>query len=124
MDIQANIRNVISTINYLLFLYSLFLFQFKDFLQLYNQMTETCFRKCVDNINSRKLDPIEMECIDDCSSKFIRFNQRLMGTFMEVQSIIVNQRIKDVEEQQAKLLMESSLDPKKTANVHGISEKT
>ncbi|XP_044749854.1 mitochondrial import inner membrane translocase subunit Tim10 B [Coccinella septempunctata] len=102
MDIQANIRN------------------FKDFLQLYNQMTETCFSKCVDNINSRKLDPNEIDCIEDCSSKFIKFNHRLMGTFMEAQSIIVNQRIKDVEEQQAKLAMENN-DYLANTNVQGLS---
>ncbi|KAL3267104.1 hypothetical protein HHI36_011244 [Cryptolaemus montrouzieri] len=81
MDIESNIRN------------------FKDFLQLYNQMTETCFGKCVDNLNSRILNPNEKECIEDCASKFIKFNHKLMSTFVEVQSLIVNRRMKEVEEQ-------------------------
>lgn len=86
-------------------------------------MTETCFSKCIDNINSRKLDPNEILCIEDCSSKFIKFNHRLMGTFVEVQNVIVNQRIKDVEEQQAKLAMVNA-DIANSNNIQGLSVNT
>ncbi|KAK9876541.1 hypothetical protein WA026_013915 [Henosepilachna vigintioctopunctata] len=81
MDIYTNYRN------------------FKDFLQLYNQMTDTCFGKCVDNLYSRQLEPNELSCIEDCASKFIKFNSKIMTTFVEVQNTIVQRRMKDMEEQ-------------------------
>ncbi|CAG9855156.1 unnamed protein product [Phyllotreta striolata] len=73
---------------------------FKDFLQLYNKMTEMCFQRCVNNVNSSRLDQDEIECIEDCSAKFIKCNNKLMQHFMEAQTEIVNKRIADVERQQ------------------------
>ncbi|KAK8766886.1 hypothetical protein V5799_006333 [Amblyomma americanum] len=33
---------------------------FRDFLLIYNRMTETCFRHCVNNLNYRDLTPDEV----------------------------------------------------------------
>ncbi|XP_056646094.1 mitochondrial import inner membrane translocase subunit Tim10 B [Diorhabda sublineata] len=76
---------------------------FKDFLLLYNKMTEMCFKRCVDNVNSRTLDGQEAECIEDCSSKFIKYNNRLMQNFVHVQTELVNKRVAEVEKQQSNL---------------------
>ncbi|XP_076261526.1 translocase of inner membrane 9b [Rhynchophorus ferrugineus] len=72
---------------------------FKDFLQLYNKMTEMCFKRCIDNLNSRKLDPHELACVEDCSQKFILYNNKLMQNFVRAQSEIMNKRMKEAEEQ-------------------------
>ncbi|KAJ8983893.1 hypothetical protein NQ317_000929 [Molorchus minor] len=73
---------------------------FKDFLQLYNKMTEICFNRCIDNVYSRNLDPNEADCVEDCSSKFIKYNNRLMQNFVKAQSEIVNKRVEEAEKQQ------------------------
>ncbi|XP_066247297.1 mitochondrial import inner membrane translocase subunit Tim10 B [Euwallacea similis] len=73
---------------------------FKDFLQLYNKMTEMCFQRCVVNVHVRKLDSEETKCVDNCSQKFITYNNRLMQSFVKAQGEIVNKRVKEAEEQQ------------------------
>lgn len=41
----------------------MFLFQFRDFLLIYNRMTEMCFKECVNNLNYRDLTPQEVRMI-------------------------------------------------------------
>ncbi|CAG9773905.1 unnamed protein product [Ceutorhynchus assimilis] len=76
---------------------------FRDFLQLYNKMTEMCFQRCVDNLNARKLDLVEQECVGDCAQKFITYNNKLMQNFVKTQGEIVNRRVKENEEEQKSL---------------------
>ncbi|KAL1493075.1 hypothetical protein ABEB36_011208 [Hypothenemus hampei] len=76
---------------------------FKDFLQLYNKMTEMCFQRCIINLNLRKLDTEELKCVEDCAQKFISYNNKLMQNFVKAQSEIVNRRIKEAENQQMQI---------------------
>lgn len=86
--------------------------QFKDFLQLYNEMTEMCFQRCVVNINVRKLDAEEISCVDSCVEKFITYNNKLMQNFVRAQSVLLNKRIADAEQQQISTELQSKeLDP-------------
>ncbi|XP_063928229.1 mitochondrial import inner membrane translocase subunit Tim10 B [Zophobas morio] len=71
---------------------------FKDFLQLYNQMTERCFYRCIENTNSRHLTPSEIECSEECATKFIKFNNKLMMNFVNRQNDIMSRRIKEAEQ--------------------------
>jgi mitochondrial import inner membrane translocase subunit TIM10B len=92
--------------------------QFKDFLSLYNTITEKCFNSCVDNILSRNVENNEVRsensfrhqnkrqwslfqnsCILYCVDKFAKVNQRLMGTYVEVQSKINEKRMVEYENQ-------------------------
>lgn len=73
--------------------------QFKDFLQFYNQVSEACFRSCVDNFNGRTLDEDESGCVEGCASKFIQYNHRVMADFVKAQTAIVNKRIQNVEKE-------------------------
>ncbi|CAH3114898.1 unnamed protein product [Pocillopora meandrina] len=59
-------------------------FQYKEFLQLYNKLTQNCFIACVTNMNYRKVTAEEESCIDTCSTKWMNLNQRQMAVFMEV----------------------------------------
>lgn len=72
-------------------------------------MTETCFSRCIDNMYSRTLDDNEAECVEDCSSKFVKFNHKLMQNFVIAQTEIVSKRIADAEQQQAVLNSQSQL---------------
>ncbi|KAF5303225.1 hypothetical protein FQR65_LT08305 [Abscondita terminalis] len=79
---------------------------FKDFLQIYNTLSEQCFKRCIDNLNSRSLDQNEMECVDSCSEKFIKINHRFMAIYVENQQLLVNRRIKEAEAAEAKSLQD------------------
>lgn len=76
----------------------------KDFLTLYNQVTELCFKSCVDNLFGRDLSSDEIRCTDNCVGKFSSVNQRLMQVYVGVQSDINQRRMVEFEAQQAKLL--------------------
>lgn len=40
--------------------------QFKDFLSLYNAITERCFNSCVDSLLTRKVEDNEVRYLDFC----------------------------------------------------------
>ncbi|EDV46722.1 mitochondrial import inner membrane translocase subunit Tim10B [Drosophila erecta] len=69
----------------------------KDFLTLYNKVTELCFSRCVDNFSQRDLDGQEDTCVDRCATKFARFNQNMMKVYVDVQSTINAKRVEEVE---------------------------
>ncbi|XP_055375096.1 mitochondrial import inner membrane translocase subunit Tim10B-like isoform X3 [Condylostylus longicornis] len=79
----------------------------KDFLQLYNKITELCFSHCADNFYSRTISVDETLCIDKCLQKFTRVNQRVMNVYVDVQTEITQRRVQELEsltrEQQSKI---------------------
>ncbi|XP_058831796.1 mitochondrial import inner membrane translocase subunit Tim10B [Topomyia yanbarensis] len=76
----------------------------KDFLGLYNKVTELCFTSCVDNFFGRDLTPDEIRCTENCVGKFTNVNQRLMQVYVGVQGKINERRMVEFEAQQAKLM--------------------
>lgn len=80
----------------------------KDFLGLYNKVTELCFSSCVDNFFARDLTQDEIRCAENCVGKFTNTNQRLLQVYMGVQGEINQRRLEEVEAQQAKLVEEAS----------------
>ncbi|XP_059621172.1 mitochondrial import inner membrane translocase subunit Tim10B [Phlebotomus argentipes] len=73
---------------------------FKDFLQLYNKLTEHCFTKCVDNFYSRTISANETRCVENCFGKFTNVNQKILGVYIGVQQEINARRIAEIEAQQ------------------------
>ncbi|XP_035682120.1 mitochondrial import inner membrane translocase subunit Tim10 B-like [Branchiostoma floridae] len=63
---QANLRNL------------------RDFLAVYNRLTEHCFSRCVSNMNYRYLTREEEVCLDGCSGKLINANHRIIQKFAEI----------------------------------------
>ena len=53
----------------------------KDFMSLYNMMSEMCFSRCVINLNNRALSEEEKLCTDVCAEKQLKFNNRITGVF-------------------------------------------
>ncbi|KAH8346903.1 hypothetical protein KR059_002016 [Drosophila kikkawai] len=70
----------------------------KDFLTLYNKVTEMCFSRCVDNLNQRILATHEDVCLDRCVTKFARFNQYMMAFYVDAQTTINAKRMEEIEE--------------------------
>ncbi|KAJ8266724.1 hypothetical protein GJAV_G00133990 [Gymnothorax javanicus] len=69
----------------------------RDFLLVYNRMTETCFQRCTSNFNYRNLTMNEERCVDSCAGKLIRSNHRLMGTYVQLMPGIVQRRMEEME---------------------------
>ncbi|KAL7744517.1 hypothetical protein ACLKA6_017040 [Drosophila palustris] len=75
----------------------------KDFLTLYNKVTELCFNRCVDNLSQRDLFDQEKTCVDRCVTKFARFNQNMMKSYVDVQTKINAKRMEEAEQLAKKL---------------------
>ncbi|XP_002133664.1 mitochondrial import inner membrane translocase subunit Tim10B [Drosophila pseudoobscura] len=85
----------------------------KDFLTLYNKVTEMCFNRCVDNFNQRELGGEEDTCVDRCVTKFARFNQNIMKVYVDAQTKINTRRMQEVEENARKLEQQQKEDRQK-----------
>lgn len=44
----------------------------RDFMTIYNKMSEQCFANCVNDLGQRKLSNDECVCVDRCVTKGIR----------------------------------------------------
>lgn len=66
----------------------------RDFLSMYNQFTETCFDRCIQNLNYRVLTPDEESCTSKCVSKLINVNHRQISVYMEINPL--NRRLNEM----------------------------
>ncbi|KAI5629176.1 mitochondrial import inner membrane translocase subunit Tim10 B, partial [Silurus asotus] len=73
----------------------------RDFLLVYNRMTEICFQRCTNNFNYRTLTMDEERCVDNCAGKLIRSNHRLMGTYVKLMPAMVQRRMEELESKAA-----------------------
>uniref|UniRef100_A0A3P9KPH7 Translocase of inner mitochondrial membrane 10 homolog B (yeast) n=1 Tax=Oryzias latipes TaxID=8090 RepID=A0A3P9KPH7_ORYLA len=73
----------------------------KDFLLVYNRMTEICFQRCSSNFNYRNLTMDEERCVDNCAGKLIRTNHRLMSTYVHLMPRMVQRRMEELESKAA-----------------------
>ncbi|XP_071780733.1 mitochondrial import inner membrane translocase subunit Tim10 B [Centroberyx gerrardi] len=73
----------------------------RDFLMVYNRMTEICFQRCTSNFNYRNLTMDEERCVDSCAGKLIRSNHRLMGTYVQLMPRMVQRRMEEMESKAA-----------------------
>lgn len=73
----------------------------RDFLLVYNRMTEICFQRCSSNFNYRNLTMDEERCLDSCAGKLIRSNHRLMGTYVQLMPQMVQRRMEEMESKAA-----------------------
>ncbi|XP_070699898.1 mitochondrial import inner membrane translocase subunit Tim10 B [Pempheris klunzingeri] len=69
----------------------------RDFLLVYNRMTESCFQRCTSNFNYRNLTMDEERCVDSCAGKLIRSNHRLMSSYVQLMPRMVQRRMEEME---------------------------
>ncbi|KAL8191480.1 UNVERIFIED_CONTAM: Mitochondrial import inner membrane translocase subunit Tim10 B [Gekko kuhli] len=69
----------------------------RDFLLVYNRMTELCFQRCVCSLNYRALTRHEEACLDGCAGKLVRSNHRLMAAYVQLMPALVQRRVADYE---------------------------
>ncbi|KAG7515811.1 hypothetical protein JOB18_016461 [Solea senegalensis] len=75
----------------------------RDFLMVYNRMTEICFQRCTNNFNYRNLTMDEERCVDSCAGKLIRSNHRLMATYVQLMPRMVQRRMEEMESKAAEI---------------------
>ncbi|XP_033852457.2 mitochondrial import inner membrane translocase subunit Tim10 B-like [Acipenser ruthenus] len=75
----------------------------RDFLLVYNKMTDICFSRCASNLNYRTLTMDEESCLDSCAGKLIRSNHRLMGAYVKLMPTIVQRRLAEYEKKAGEL---------------------
>ncbi|XP_041090655.1 mitochondrial import inner membrane translocase subunit Tim10 B-like [Polyodon spathula] len=75
----------------------------RDFLLVYNKMTDICFSRCASNLNYRTLTMDEESCLDSCAGKLIRSNHRLMGAYVKLMPTIVQRRMAEYEKKAGEL---------------------
>ncbi|XP_060941488.1 mitochondrial import inner membrane translocase subunit Tim10 B [Limanda limanda] len=69
----------------------------RDFLLVYNRMTEACFQRCSSNFNYRNLTMDEERCLDSCAGKLIRSNHRMMGAYVQLMPRMMQRRMDEME---------------------------
>ncbi|XP_060119776.1 mitochondrial import inner membrane translocase subunit Tim10 B isoform X2 [Heteronotia binoei] len=69
----------------------------RDFLLVYNRMTELCFQRCVCNLNYRALAREEEACLEGCAGKLVRSNHRLMAAYVDLMPALLQRRLADYE---------------------------
>lgn len=57
---------------------------YREFIQLFNKVSNSCFNSCVVDMTSAKLSADEAKCVESCSEKMINVNHRLMSIFVEI----------------------------------------
>ena len=57
--------------------------QFKEFLQLFNKISEQCFADCVNDFTSRKVSNEESTCSISCLTKYLQSTQRISRRFQD-----------------------------------------
>ncbi|XP_054754661.1 mitochondrial import inner membrane translocase subunit Tim10 B-like [Lytechinus pictus] len=72
---------------------------------MYNQFTETCFTRCVQNLNYRVLTPMEETCTSKCISKLINVNHREISVYMEINPL--NRRLNQMNSEEQGLQPET-----------------
>ncbi|XP_078079014.1 mitochondrial import inner membrane translocase subunit Tim10 B [Mustelus asterias] len=81
----------------------------RDFLLVYNKMTESCFNKCVTNINYRNTTRTEENCVNNCAGKLIHTNHRLMSAYVQLMPTIVQRRVSEYEAKAAEIAQKPSV---------------
>ncbi|XP_062423560.1 mitochondrial import inner membrane translocase subunit Tim10 B [Rhea pennata] len=82
----------------------------RDFLLVYNRMTELCFRRCISNLNYRVLTRPEEICLDSCAGKLVHSNHRLMSAYVALMPSIVQRRSLDYKASVAQVSANSAKD--------------
>ena len=76
---------------------------FREFLETYNKISETCFNRCVVNLHQRSLTEEESQCADICTERNVLVNHKVLQAFMVEQPKMNEKKIEEAEKAAAAL---------------------
>ena len=87
---------------------------FREFLETYNKISETCFNRCIVNLHQRTLTDEESHCADICTERNVIVNHKVLQAFMVEQPKMNEKKIEEAEKAAAALAaanMENDAQP-------------
>ena len=87
---------------------------FREFLETYNKISETCFNRCIVNLHQRTLTDEESHCADICTERNVIVNHKVLQAFMVEQPKMNEKKIEEAEKAAAALAaanMENNAQP-------------
>ncbi|CAB4379331.1 hypothetical protein RhiirA5_354245 [Rhizophagus irregularis] len=57
--------------------------QMRDFMKFYSNLVDRCFNDCINDFTSKTLTTKEETCIQRCTDKFLKHNERVGQRFAE-----------------------------------------
>jgi len=73
----------------------------KDFLTLFNKLSERCFHRCVYDLGQLNLAADEIACVDRCIIKNVNANHKLMSLYMDINPDFQEKKMKEQQEELA-----------------------
>ena len=70
---------------------------FREFLETYNKISETCFNRCIVNLHQRTMTEEESRCADICTERNVVVNHKILQSFMIEQPKINEKKIEEAE---------------------------
>ena len=70
---------------------------FREFLETYNKISETCFNRCIVNLHQRTMTEEESRCADLCTERNVVVNHKVLQAFMVEQPKINEKKIEEAE---------------------------
>ena len=72
----------------------------KESLNLFNEMTQTCFIGCCKDFYDKELNEKEEACIDKCGKKFLAHQKRVGMRFAEINMSMMREQQQQQQQQQ------------------------
>ena len=76
---------------------------FREFLETYNKISETCFNRCVVNLHERELSEEESQCADLCTERNVLVNHKVLQSFMVEQPKINEKKMEEAQKEAEKM---------------------
>ncbi|OAF70549.1 Mitochondrial import inner membrane translocase subunit Tim9 [Intoshia linei] len=59
--------------------------QIKEFLEVYNKISQKCFKACVFDFTNRTINSNEKSCAENYMNKYLKMTERMSGRFGALQ---------------------------------------
>lgn len=83
----------------------------RDFLTVFNTVSEACFNHCVNTFADRTTTNDEISCMERCVTKYLGLNRKVMEVFVELQPEIIKRKMDEINKMANTQSLESQDQP-------------